>query len=117
MKNSQVIKPEKVTYLPGVSRNTKRRRLRFVLSLAVLLLVFLVGPMVPRQIHLSRLRRDLDALKTQVTAVRAQNDEMNREIERLHTPEYLEKMARQELGLVRPGEILFLFQETEPARR
>src|SRR6267143_1430619 len=42
------------------------------------------------------------------------------EILALHTPEYVEKLAREQLGLVKPGEIAFLIvqppADTPPGR-
>ncbi len=106
---------EKVTYLPGVSRQKHRRRPRLVLCLVILALVYSVALFASQQVHLSRLRRELARIEAQIALVKEQNEEMIREIELLHTTEYLEKMIRRELGMVRPGEVLFFFRGTEPA--
>jgi cell division protein FtsB len=40
---------------------------------------------------------------------------LERRIELLNDPEHLERLARRCLGMVRPGEILFVVPEEEPA--
>lgn len=37
-----------------------------------------------------------------------QNQKLKEEIERVKSPAYIEKVAREELGLVKPGEILLI---------
>ncbi len=54
----------------------------------------------------SRLERDVRALRMANEALRAEIDDLRRD------PFRIEAIAREELGLGRPGEILFLFQET-----
>ncbi len=59
------------------------------------------------------MKSTLQELEEQISTVRGQNEKMLWEIEHLHTNSYIEKMARQELGMVRPGEVLFFFREDD----
>ena len=53
-------------------------------------------------------RRDLDALSARVTALRSENLALQRRIRRLREdPAAIEELARRELGLIKPGEIVF----------
>lgn len=55
----------------------------------------------------SRLSREVDDLKTQNRAVAARNARLLSEIQRLRTDDAaIERAAREELGFVRPGEIV-----------
>jgi cell division protein FtsB len=60
------------------------------------------------------LKRDLDAAKQRNTRMRAENEQLAREVESLRTdPRALEHVARADMGWVRPGEILFDFGEAK----
>ncbi|MBS3732068.1 MAG: septum formation initiator family protein [Desulfobacterales bacterium] len=65
---------------------------------------------------LKSMRRDLDSVKQQNARVEQQNTEMYRAINRLkNDPEYIEYMARHELNMVAPGEIVFKFSDQSEA--
>lgn len=43
-------------------------------------------------------------LEAELKEVRAENTELKKEIEKLHSPDYIEILAREKFGLVKPGE-------------
>jgi len=56
----------------------------------------------------ARLRRDLHSLEDRNTRLAAENQRLKLEVQRVRTePAALERAARENLGLVRPGEIVF----------
>jgi cell division protein FtsB len=58
------------------------------------------------------LKRDLEAAKQRNARMRAENEQLAREVEALRAdPRALEHVARADMGWVRPGEILFDFGE------
>ena len=57
-----------------------------------------------------RLQHEVGQLAQEVRAIEAESRRLRREVQRLHhDPHYIEKIAREELGLVRPGEVVFEF--------
>jgi cell division protein FtsB len=81
----------------------------------VLLILYFMLLFATQYWRLLQLRGTLESIEADIRAVRTQNEEMLREIERLHSPAYLEEMAREELGMVRAGELLFRFREDNPS--
>jgi len=66
-------------------------------------------------IQVYRQRRLLARLQGEVLALRTANDRLAGDIDDLkHDPYRIEQIAREDLGLGRPGEILFLFEDTGP---
>jgi cell division protein FtsB len=62
-----------------------------------------------------RLRTDLRSIQAQNARLRVENDRLQREAEALRTdPRALERVARAELGWVRPGEVIFDLHQPEP---
>lgn len=51
-----------------------------------------------------RLKSEIQHIEEQIARVEARNQELREELEYLQSEEYIERVARQELGLVKPGE-------------
>ena len=64
-----------------------------------------------------RLHREADRLTREVGTLRKENAQLREEIRRLHTPQYIERLAREQLGLVRPGEIPIILIRPTPVPR
>jgi len=92
----------------GRSRHTSPvpRAAVFGAGIAVAVAAFYVfGSNALNGYRLSREEARLDALKR---SLQEQNAILREEIRLLQTPPYIEKIAREQLGLVRPGEIAVL---------
>lgn len=110
MKAERVKQAGKITYLPKAAKHVPVRE-KLGRVLIVLLILYFALLFATQYWRLLQLRGTLENIEQEIIAVRMQNDRMRSEIERLHTPAYLEEMAREELGMVRSGELLFLFGE------
>lgn len=56
----------------------------------------------------ARLRRDLGSLEERNAKLQSDNERLKREVQRVQRePAALERAARENLGLVRPGEVVF----------
>ena len=65
-----------------------------------------------------RARRDYAALEAHVSRVRGENVMLRAEAKRLkEDPLAIETLARDELGLIYPGETLFIVKPAAPRRR
>jgi cell division protein FtsB len=63
-------------------------------------------------LHLMSQTRRSEALERELTGLRAENLRLAEEITGLRSsPQAVERVAREELGLARPGEIVFLLRE------
>jgi cell division protein FtsB len=93
-----------------------RRLLLIVGGLAVL---YLVVPLLLGEtgiISYFKLRRTERALTAEIETLAQQNQALTEEVRRLKSdPETIERVAREQLGLVRPGEVVYKF-EPAPAR-
>jgi cell division protein FtsB len=58
------------------------------------------------------LKRSEKSLKARIEAEEGKNARLRREENDLKTdPNYVEKVAREKLGLVKPGELIYRFEE------
>lgn len=59
-----------------------------------------------------RTQREVERLAREIEIVGQKNATLSREVQRLRSdPAYIEKIAREELGLVRPGDLVFEFAD------
>jgi cell division protein FtsB len=95
----------------------RRRLLNYVLALVTVVLVVdaLVGD--KGLLETMRARRQYADVATSLGALRQQNAQLREEIRRLkEDPGTIESLARQELGLMRPGELLFVVKDADKGR-
>lgn len=103
----------------GAERGRLRITGRAVVLAGVVLLLCIASIGVVRQFFDQR--TEIDRLERQVETLVEERGDLTQQIERLHDPEYLERLARECLGMVRPGEIAFVVpneegESTEPTR-
>jgi cell division protein FtsB len=102
---------------PGRPESSLRRRAVTLASiLAVIALV--VGSLFGDRglLHLMNQRERAEQLQAEIGDLRDENGRLAREIDGLRRdPRAIERLAREELGLARPGELVFVIRE-EPRR-
>lgn len=82
---------------------------RFLVSAAVFVfLIYFVCMSFGQQRVLNAKQREIDDLNVRIAAASAETDALNSELESVNEPEYLERMAREKLGLVQPNERVFI---------
>jgi cell division protein FtsB len=94
------------------SRHESLARARFRFTgraavLAALLVGMLVAAAFPVRTYLSQRAQKAD-LHRQVQTLEIKNRQLARRIHQLHDPAYLERLARECLGMVKPGEVSFV---------
>ena len=95
-----------------------RRVLHYLLVFAIVVLA--VDGLAGDNGLLDRIRatRDYDAQLQALEAQRLENERLRYQIRRLRDdPAEMEALARRELGLIRPGERLFIIRDARPVRR
>jgi len=55
-----------------------------------------------------QLKEEIKVLEAELTEVQKKNLELQEELEYSQTPEAIEKLAREKLGLIKPGEIVIM---------
>ena len=112
------------TSTPGLSGKPRTRRGRgglralvIVLSLGVCFVVIDAFAGDRGFAALMRTRQEHDRLTADVAARQRENDRLREQIRRLSggDPTAIEEIARRELGMIKPGERLFIIQEVAPA--
>jgi cell division protein FtsB len=104
--------------LPAPSRSIWRRALNYLLLFAVA--VLLVDALVGERglVATTRARKASVELDTEVLRLRRENAGLRERARRLkEDPTTIESKAREELGLIRPGEILVVVKDVKGSNR
>lgn len=83
------------------------------------LLVFFLAVMLVGLVPFRQILNQRDAVsgaEDRLEALIDTNERLDAEIEALQTPVEIERRAREDFGLVRPGEVAYIVVPTEPAR-
>ena len=117
LRREAVTKPESS---PPESKTTAprrgRRTLRYVLVFIGVVVV--VDALVGEKglLAMRKARQDYRALESSLSAAQAENARLREEARRLREdPRAVEDLARRELGLIKPGEKLFIVRDVPPA--
>jgi cell division protein FtsB len=95
---------------------TRRRTVQLLLIFVTLVLI--INALVGERglMETLRARRQHQELVASIERMRAENERLRDEMRRLSSdPATIEAVARQELGLIRPGEVLFIIKDAKPA--
>ncbi len=91
------------------TRKTNINPRRFISMLvAVIFVLYFVYTMIWQQVVISKKGKEIEALEEKIAAAEQQTEKLEEELDNLNDPEYLEKIAREKLGLIRPNERVFV---------
>ena len=95
------------------NKGSADRRTLWLRLVATALLLYALAHLTAAQLRLARTERLAEALAAERSALAAENAALEERLRSGGSAETLEELARRELGLVRPGEIVFLFEDGE----
>ena len=103
---------------PSAPKQTGRHRRIVHLLLLLIAAIIVVDALVGDRglLAILRARKEYDALASTIARERAENARLREQARRLREdPTAIEEIARRELGLIRPGEKVFIVKDVAPA--
>ena len=91
------------------NRKTSGRRLDWFVVLMVGIVGYFSYMMVSQHFYLNSVNQDYDAAQQRLQSAQQENDALQQEKAQLHDPAYIEKIAREELGMTRQGEMPYIY--------
>jgi len=83
----------------------KGNKIRLVVSFVML--IYFVWTVTAQQVEIWNGKKQLKAINVQVAIEQTLQEELQLKKELVNTPEYMEQLARTQLGYARPDEIVF----------
>jgi len=94
---------------------SRRRVSRWAVAATTgIIVAFLMVAFGSTFLQVYRLEREAARMEQLKHDLEAQNAQLREEIKLLHTAQYIEKLAREQLGLVKPGETALLIVQPPP---
>ncbi len=81
-------------------------RSRIVWAIILLLLFLVVFIFSDKYAGIVQLKEDIRKLEGEIEALKTENENLSKEVELLKSDQYIEKIAREELELSKPDEII-----------
>lgn len=89
-------------------KKVKKRIKSLKLALIFAIVVYLGYNFISQQVQINALNNDISELDAQILEEESRKKELEKKKKEIDTPEYIEKIAREELDLVAPDEIVFM---------
>lgn len=108
--------PEEEVYEERRRKRHKRKkyrinRLRFSIFIITLIVILVFGAQV---VNIVKLRQEQAELKSTNKELKQKVADMNDELKSIDDKNYIEQKARQELKMVKPGEKLYIIDNSDP---
>ena len=86
---------------------------RFIIFAFVIMIGYLGVIIIKQEVYLSQVEEQTIIAEERLNKAKQINEELSREKDNLNKFEYVEKVAREELGMTKPGEVPYISEEKE----
>jgi len=95
-----------------------RQRKDFLLNPVVITIVVVIAVIAAFNFYqniakMNQLENQIEKIEAQISQAETENEKLKRQLENSNSSEYIEEVAREKLGLVKPGEKMFIPVEEE----
>jgi len=96
-----------------MGKNEKKRGFNWFVPILVVIVLYFSSILISQQLYLNQVSRDQAASDVRLQAARQENEALLREREKLNDNDYIERVAREELGMTKAGEIPYSLVKKE----
>lgn len=86
---------------------------RFVIFAFVVMIIYLGFIIIKQEMYLNQVEEQTIIAEERLNKAKQINEELTEEKNNLNQVEYIEKVAREELGMTKPGEVPYISEEKE----
>ena len=87
---------------------------KIVVCVFLAMMGYMLVIIVQQEVYLSEIGQETSVAQERLNKATEMNNALKQEKENLDKPEYIEKIAREELGMTKPGEVPYISSD-EPA--
>lgn len=88
--------------------NSDKKRIRIRHVLITLLALYIAFILVTQQIAINKAKAEKARIQAEIEKLAEENKKIQLQLEDMQSDEYIEKIARERLGLIKPGEYMFV---------
>ncbi|NLJ75505.1 MAG: septum formation initiator family protein [Firmicutes bacterium] len=93
------------------NRGRKNRRIKPWMVICLVLVLWVGFHFLKNASQNYKLKQDIITLQKEIEALELRGRQLEEEIANWQSPEYVERVAREELGLVKPGETVYILSK------
>lgn len=86
---------------------------KFIISVFIVIIGYIGILIFKQEMYISELNRQTSEAQQRLEQAQQENQALTEEKQKLHQPEYIEKVAREELGMTMPGEVPYISSENK----
>lgn len=109
---ARVIRLEQVKQTRRAAKPKRRFKFRFGRWLAIAGIAYALVVFGSQEVHLFQMRSEMTKLRSRIQEVQTDNQRLQQEIQQLNSDAYIEKAAREELGMVKANETTYIPAES-----
>lgn len=115
--SAKVNKAEPSAGVPLIKKGIKKKKykLKGPSIILLILLGFIFYSFGGQMVEMYNVRHEIKNIQNQMDELKAMNNDLSKEIEQLNSDSFIEREAREKLGLVKPGEKIIL--EAKPGEQ
>ena len=84
----------------------KKKSVLYIIGAIVI--IYFVYILISQQVSIGSKNKEIKALQSEIDQASAETEKLQKQVDNLQDPEYIEKIAREKLGLVRPNERVYV---------
>lgn len=88
-----------------MSRKRRRKSFNWFFVLMTFVVIYFSSVLITQQINLSKVDQSQDSYNKRLDLATKENEKLKKQIEELHDLDHIERIAREELGMTKPGEL------------
>lgn len=111
MRKKALKSKDTVSAIPGRYKKNSYSIYRLISVVGFLFVVCLLIVIASQYVQQLRVRQELAELEARIEMSKEKHEALEIEIERLQELGYIESQARERLGLVKPGELIFQLED------
>jgi len=87
---------------------SKKIKPRAIFLISLCFIAYFLYMMIGQEKVISKQRNEIAKIDAKIEEQKALNEELNAQKDKVNSDEYVEKVAREKLGLVKPGEKIYV---------
>lgn len=92
-------------------RKRAHKRLNIILTITTIIFLSLVFTLIKQRFTINNLKKDQALLIDQQNKIKSETDQLKEEIKKSNSLEYIEQRAREELGMIKKDEKIYVNPE------
>lgn len=94
-----------------MGKRKKKKKLKMIHIILLFLIIYISVAMLNQRKLMKELQTKRSEIKGEIHTIQKDINSLNKEIENSNSLEFIEKTAREELGMVKPREIIYIDKE------